>query len=78
MDHRSCYCRPPQCGLYGQIAPAAQLQFRGWHRQAARFQCHACGALVSARQGTAYAGIRTEARTYLRGATALAEGGMVQ
>jgi transposase-like protein len=30
--------------------------------------------LVSARTGTAYAGIRTEADTYLRGATALAEG----
>src|SRR5215831_9884091 len=30
--------------------------------------------LVSARTGTAYAGIRTDATTYLRGATALAEG----
>jgi len=30
--------------------------------------------LVSARTGTAYAGIRTEADTSLRGATALAEG----
>jgi transposase-like protein len=50
------------------------LKYRGWHRNAARFQCQACGALVSARTGTAYAGIRTEAHTYLRGATALAEG----
>ena len=31
-------------------------------------------ALVSARTGTAYAGIRTESTTYLRGAVALAEG----
>ena len=29
---------------------------------------------MSARTGTAYAGIRTDATTYLRGATALAEG----
>jgi hypothetical protein len=50
------------------------LKYRGWHRNAARFQCQACGALVSARTGTAYAGMRTEAHTYLRGATALAEG----
>lgn len=74
MDHRTCYCRNPRCALYGRIAPAAQLHFRGWHRHAARFQCQTCGALVSARQGTAYVGIRTEASTYLRGATALAEG----
>jgi IS1 family transposase len=33
-----------------------------------------CPGLVSARTGTAYAGIRTDATTYLRGATALAEG----
>lgn len=74
MDHRTCYCRNPRGALYGRIAPAAQLQFRGWHRHAARFQCQTCGALVSARQGTAYGGIRTEASTYLRGAMALAEG----
>lgn len=43
-------------------------------RRAARFQCLACGQLVSARAGTAYAGIRTELSTYRRGATALAEG----
>lgn len=74
MDHRTCYCRNPSCALYGRRAPLARLKFRGWHRKAARFHCHACGALVSARTGTAYAGIRTEASTYLRGATALAEG----
>jgi IS1 family transposase len=33
-----------------------------------------CDAVVSATTGTAYAGVRTEASTYLRGATALAEG----
>jgi hypothetical protein len=56
------------------MAPYAQLQFRGWHQQAARFRCQVCPGLVSARTGTAYVGIRIEATTYLRGATALAEG----
>src|SRR5215475_231003 len=74
MDDWTCYCRNPKCMLYGQMAPQAWLKYRGWHRTAARFQCQACGALVSARTGTASAGIRTEARTYLRGAMALAEG----
>jgi IS1 family transposase len=74
MDNWTCYCRNPRCVLYGQMAPQAWLKYRGWHRNAARFQCQACGALVSARTGTAYAGLRTEATTYLRGATALAEG----
>ena len=74
MDDWSCYCRNPKCVLYGQMAPHAWLKYRGWHRNAARFQCQACGALVSARTGSAYAGLRTEAITYLRGATALAEG----
>ena len=74
MDDWTCYCRNPKCVLYGQMAPQAWLRYRGWHRNATRFQCQACGALVSARTGTAYAGIRTEAHTYLLGATALAEG----
>ena len=74
MDNTTCYCRNPQCALYGRMAPYAQLKFRGWHRHAARFRCQVCPGLVSARTGTAYAGIRTDATTYLRGAPALAEG----
>ena len=74
MDDKTCYCRNPQCALYGRMAPYAQLKFRDWHRHAARFRCQVCTVLVSARTGTAYAGIRTDATTYLRGATALAEG----
>jgi hypothetical protein len=54
--------------------PYAQWKFRGWHRHAARFRGQVCPGLVSARTGTAYAGIRPAATTYLRGATALAEG----
>lgn len=74
MDNRTCYCRNPDCVLYGQPAPRARLTLRGWHRQAVRFECQACRALVSARAGTAYAGVRTDLRTYRHGATALAEG----
>jgi IS1 family transposase/transposase-like protein len=74
MDNTTCYCRNPQCPLYGRMAPYAQLKFRGWHRQAARFRCQVCPGLVSARTGTAYAGIRTDATADLRGATALAAG----
>ena len=74
MDNKPCDCRTPQCALYGRMAPYAQLKFRGWHRHAARVRCQVGPGLVSARTGTASAGIRTDATTYLRGATALAEG----
>ena len=74
MDNKTCSCRNPQCALSGRRAPYAQLQFRGGHRHAARFRCQVCPGCVSARPGTASAGIRTDATTYVRGATALAEG----
>ncbi len=74
MDNKTWDCRNPQCALYGRMAPYAQLKFRGWHRHAVHCRCQVCPGLVSARTGTAYAGIRTAATTYVRGATALAEG----
>jgi len=74
MDNRTCYCRNPKCELYGRIAPEARLKFRGWHRSAVRLECQLCKHLVSARTGTAYAGVRTDLHTYLRGTKALAEG----
>ena len=74
MDCTTCYCRMPHCPLFGQVAPHAQCTWHDWHRQAPRWRCRACRTLVSARPGTAYAGIRTESTTYLRGAVALAEG----
>ena len=69
MDNTTCYCRNPQCPLYGRMAPDTQLKLRGWHRQAARFRCQVCPGLVSARTGTAYeaVGSRTGARTASRG-----------
>lgn len=74
MHYATCYCRNPRCPLFGEKAPTARLKWHDWQRQAPRFRCQACGEVVSASTGTAYAGIRTEATTYLRGATALAEG----
>src|SRR5215467_5493675 len=74
MDCTTCYCRMPRCPLFGQVAPRAQFTWHDWHRQAPRWRCRGCRALVSARTGTAYAGIRTEGTTYRRGAIALAEG----
>ena len=74
MDCTTCYCRMPRCPLFGQVAPRAQFTWHDWHRQAPRWRCRGCRALVSARTGTAYAGIRTEGTTYLRGAVVLAEG----
>ena len=74
MDDTTCYCRSPQCPMYGQIAPRAQVKMHDWQRQGPRFRCARCGGIVSATTGTAYVGIRTDLTTYLRGATALAEG----
>ena len=74
MDCTTCYCRMPQCPLFGQVAPRAQFTWHDWHRQAPRWHCRSCRILVSARTGTAYAGMRTEMSTYLHGAVALAEG----
>jgi hypothetical protein len=65
MDNKIWYCRHPQCTLYGRMAPYAPLQLRGWHRHAARLRCQVGPGLVSARTGTAYAGIRPDAPTYL-------------
>jgi IS1 family transposase len=52
----------------------ARLKFFDWHRGAPRFRCQICQSLVSARTGTAYAGIRTDELTYRYAVTALAEG----
>jgi IS1 family transposase/transposase-like protein len=74
MDNHTCFCHNPRCPFYGCHAPRTRLKFCDWHRGAARFQCQVCQYRVSARTGTAYAGVRTDLSTYRRGATALAEG----
>ena len=74
MDIRTCYCRNHECRLYGLTGKKARLKFEDWHRGAPRFRCETCAKRMSARTGTAYAGIRTDETTYRYAVTALAEG----
>lgn len=74
MDIRTCDCRNRECRLDGLTGKKARLKFEDWHRGAPRFRCEACDQRVSARTGTAYAGIRTDEVTYRYAVTARAEG----
>jgi IS1 family transposase/transposase-like protein len=74
MNTETCYCRNVDCPFYGFTGQRARLIFHDWHDGAPRFRCTHCNHLVSARAGTAYAGIRTYERTYQSGARHLAEG----
>jgi len=74
MDDTTCYCCNPRCPLFGATAPRSRLKLHAWQRHRPRFCCDVCGAVVSASTGTAYAGRRADLHSYLRGATAFAEG----
>ena len=74
MDCTTCYCVNVRCKRYGLRGERARLKFHDWHANAPRFRCLACQTLVSARVGTAYAGIRTDEITYQHGVKSLAEG----
>ena len=74
MKPETCYCRNVDCPYYGDIGQGARLRFHDWHDGTARFRCTPCGHLVSARAGTAYAGLRTVEWAYQSGARHLAEG----
>lgn len=74
MELSTCYCRNRHCAGYGLSGRAARLQFAGWHRGARRMVCLQCGHWVSARTGTAYAGIRTAEAIFRQGSKQLAEG----
>jgi len=74
MNVDTCYCRNRHCRAYGLTGKKARLKFFDWHRGAPRFRCQVCLSLVSARTGTAYAGIRTNELTYRYAVSALAEG----
>ena len=74
MHIDSCYCRNRHCRLSGLAGAKARLRLDDWHRGAPRLRCLVCKQRVSARTGTAYAGIRTDELTYRYAATALAEG----
>lgn len=74
MNIDTCYCRNRDCRAYGRTGKLSRLKFFDWHRGAPRFRCQVCHSLVSARAGTAYAGIRTDEVAYQYAVTALAEG----
>jgi transposase-like protein len=74
MNVDTCYCRNRHCRAYGLTGKKTPLAFFDWHRGAPRFRCQVCQSLISARTGTAYAGIRTNELTYRYAVTALAEG----
>lgn len=74
MNLVTCSCRNRHCRAYGRTGKLSQLKFFDRHRGAPRFRCQICQSFVSARAGTAYAGIRTDEVTYQYAVTALAEG----
>ncbi len=74
MKVDTCYCRNESCRLYGLSGAKARLKLDDWHNGAPRFRCLVCEQRLSARTGTAYAGIRTDELTFRYGTTALAEG----
>ena len=74
MDLVPCHCRNTRCTQCGKMGNALALQPHGSDRGEVRLRCTACGDVVSARTGTAYAGIRTDVTQYALGAKLLAEG----
>ena len=74
MNLVTCHCRNTRCARCGKVGNTSALQPHGSDRGEVRFRCAACGQVVSARTGTAYAGIRTDVTQYALGAKLLAEG----
>ena len=79
MDMRTCQCRNKRCNLCGKMG--AESKLRQWGSDGGgepRFRCDGCGKIHDVRDGTAYAGIRTELKTYEMGAKLLAEGNSIR
>lgn len=74
MHWATCHCRNKHCERCGKMGSTSALQPHGSDRGEVRFRCTACRHVVSARTGTAYAGIRTDLTQYALGAKLLAEG----
>ena len=74
MHWATCHCRNKHCERCGKMGSTSALQPHGSDRGEVRFRCAACGHVVAARTGTAYAGIRTDLTQYALGAKLLAEG----
>src|SRR4030095_4499323 len=74
MEFTTSYCPNPQCTHYGQRSFGAHLVRRGADRGIPRLLCTRCEGTFSARQGTAYFGVRAEEPNYTIAMRALAEG----
>ncbi len=74
MEFTTCYCPHPQCSHYGKHGFGTHLVCRGADRGIPRLLCTMCKGTFSARQGTAYCGVRAEEANYLIAMRALAEG----
>ena len=74
MEFTTSYCPNPQCTHYGQRGFGAHLVCRGADRGIPRLLCTRCEGTFSARQGTAYFGVRAEEPNYTIAMRALAEG----
>src|SRR5438093_13504256 len=74
MDLVACHGRDTRGTQCGKMGNASALEPHGSDRGEVRLRCTACGDVVSARTGTAYAGIRTDVTQYALGAKLLAEG----
>lgn len=75
MDMRTCHCRNRRCKRCGIAGNESRL--RRWGSDGGgepRYRCEACGRMHDVREATAYAGIRTNLKTYELGAKLLAEG----
>src|SRR5437870_12635650 len=65
MEFTTCYCPHPQCSHYGKRGFGTHLVCRGADRGIPRLLCTMCQGTFSARQGTAYCGVRAEEANYL-------------
>ena len=66
MEFTTCYCPHPQCSHYGKRGFGAHLVCRGANRGIPRLLCTMCKGTFSAREGTAYHGVRAEEANYLK------------
>ena len=79
MNIQTCHCRNKGCERCGKMGDESKL--RRWGSDGGgepRFRCDGCGRIHDVREGTAYAGIRTDLKTYELGAKLLAEGNSIR
>jgi len=78
MDINTCYCPDPGCSQYRIQGPGSQIIRKGFDNSIQRLQCTVCKTTFSARQGTAYLGIRDDERIFTIAMRALAEGNSIR